>query len=203
MVAMRLGRHRETAVLNIILCQWALTAMHVVPPPEELQGGWNKSTVWILCRPFDGIYNHLFVMWCYVMLFVQGNITFLHFYVPTCAKADIGGRKTKRPKQLEVPEMMGRKQKVTRRWIGHDMRQDGRREVRKRLGRNGARRKSGFWLKGYFLSQGSGCQSDSVAFVVPPFHCDLTLSQGESRHTQHWLVFSITPDTISRSLSVS
>lgn len=62
MVAMRLSGHRETVVLNIILCQWALTVMHVILPPEELQGGRNKGTFWILCRPFDGIYNNSFVI---------------------------------------------------------------------------------------------------------------------------------------------
>lgn len=89
--------------------------------------------------------------------------------------------KRKRNKEDEiVGEMTERKAKVTRGLIRHDKKQGGRKEVERMQGRNGARRRRSIWLKGYFLSRGSGCQSDLVAFVVPPFRCDLTLSQGET-----------------------
>ena len=112
------------------------------------------------------------------------------------------GKRTKRAKQLVVPEMIQRKAKVKRRWIGRDERRGGRREVETRFWRNGALEGRGFWLKGYFLSQGSSCQSDSMAFVVPPFHCDLTLSQGETRD-KHTGLSSISHLTQSPSHSLS
>lgn len=59
----------------------------------------------------------------------------------------------------------------------------------------------GVWLKDYCLSQGPGCQSVLVAFVVPPFHCDLTLIQGETRD-KHSDLSSISHLTPSLSLSV-
>lgn len=58
----------------------------------------------------------------------------------------------------------------------------------------------GHLMKRVFFSQESSCQSDLVAFVVPPFHCDLTLSQGETRD-KHGGLTSISPLTQPRSLS--
>lgn len=109
-------------------------------------------------------------------------------------------KRTKRAKQLVVLETIERKAKVKKRWIGHDEKKEGRKEVERGLGRNGALGRRGNWLKGYFLSHGSSCQSDSVAFVVPPFHCDLTLSQGETRD-KHTRLSSISHLTPSLSLS--
>lgn len=78
--------------------------------------------------------------------------------------------------------------------------------MQRRLGRNGAIRRRAIWWKGYFLSQGSSCQSDLVAFVVPPFHCDLTLSQGETRDKHSGLpsISYLTPPfSVSLSLPLS
>lgn len=95
-----------------------------------------------------------------------------------------------------------RKAKVKWRWIGHKETKEDIKEVEGRTGRTGAFWRWVIWWKGYFLSQGSSCQSYLVAFVVPPFHCDLTLSQGETRD-KHSGSPSISHLTLPLSLSLS
>lgn len=76
----------------------------------------------------------------------------------------------------------GEKPKVKKRWIRHDKKQEREKKLEWRLGRRwGAQEEDLIKKKRYSLSQGSGCHCDLVAFAVPPFHCDLTLSQGETR----------------------
>lgn len=167
MVAMRLGRHRETAVLNIILCQWALTAMHVVPPPEELQGGWNKSTVWILCRPFDGIYNHLFVMLCYVICAREHYISaFLH---PDVCESRYRGKKNKEAKTVRGAWDDGKKAKgyEEMNWTWHETRwQEG---SAKEAGKERGTSKEWFLIKRVFSFPGVRLSERLGGICCPTF----------------------------------
>lgn len=151
MVAMRLSGHREMTVLNIILCRWALTVMHVILPPEELQGGRNKGTVWILCRPFDGIHNHLFVILECEETAGKTMSAFLHAEV---CESRHRGKKNKEAKTVRGAWDDGKKTKgyEEMNWTWHETRwQEG---SAKEAGKERGTSKEGFLIKRVFSFPG-------------------------------------------------
>lgn len=172
-------------------------------PLKSYKGGRNKGRMWILWCPFDGI----FITYFGHEIVNPGKLPMKEGCVSATVSLYVwrgeGGVRTKRPKQLLVPEMIQGKPKVKKRLIEHDNKQKEK-EAGRMLQRNGAHTRRSVWLKGYFPSQGSSCQSSLVAFVVLPFHSDLTLSQGETRdkNTDLSSISHLTPSHIlSFSLS--
>lgn len=157
---MRLSGHREWLYLT------ALTVVHVILPPEELQGGRNKGTFWILCRPFDGIYNHLFVILECEETAGKVMSAFLH---PEVCESRHRGKKNTEAKTVRGAWDDGKKTKgyEEMNWTWHETRwQEG---SAKEAGKERGTSKEGFLIKRVFSFPGVRLSERLGGICCPTF----------------------------------